>query len=76
MNHKMKALTLDYETADRIAMASLGDLIQDLESEIAMLRHELNTLGLKEYQQRDLTNKEEMLEAVQKVFCYYGGNCM
>ena len=67
----MKKVYIDPETADGIVVASLTDTMESLRIEIKRLK---STKNLLPHQKEDLADATLHLDAMEKVFDYYGGN--
>ena len=67
----MKKVEIDGDTADRIVVCSLKESIVYLKDDIKTLKRRKN---LKDYEKQQLAQNIVDLEAMEKVFDYYGGN--
>jgi hypothetical protein len=75
MSRKLK-LEIDLETADRIVVLSLKDMVKYLKSENAAIRKEYKSLKSKdeilpEHKKADFNDNEEFIEAATKVLKFY-----
>ena len=67
----MNKVEIDSETADRIVVCSLKDSIEYLKKDIKELR---SKKSLKDHEKEQLADNFIELDAMEKVFDYYGGN--
>ena len=67
----MDKIEIDGETADRIVVCSLKDSIEYLKKEIKTLKKKKN---LDDWEKEQLADSVIELDAMEKVFDYYGGN--
>lgn len=68
---KMDKIEIDYETADRIVVASLKDSIQGLREDIKDLKKKKK---LSQWEKMNLAENSLSLDHLEKTFNYYGGN--
>lgn len=68
----MDKVYIDGDTADGIVVASLKDSMDTLRMEIKRLKSMKNTLS--KHGKEDLADSVLHLDAMEKVFDYYGGN--
>jgi hypothetical protein len=64
-------VVIDPETADGVVRASVKESIKYLREDIAVLK---KVRKVKDYQKRDLAEQIRILDAMEEVFDYYGGN--
>lgn len=64
-------LEIDGDTADRIVVCSLKETIEYLKGDIKLLRSKKK---LKDHEKRQLAENVVELDAMEKVYNYYGGN--
>jgi hypothetical protein len=64
-------VVIDPETADGVVRASVKESIKYLREDIAALK---KVRKIKDYQKRDLAEQIRILDAMEEVFDYYGGN--
>jgi hypothetical protein len=64
-------VVIDPETADGVVRASVKESIKYLREDIAALK---KVRKVKDYQKRDLAEQIRILDAMEEVFDYYGGN--
>jgi hypothetical protein len=70
---KKEGLTIDWETADKITLASLKDMLKILEKDNKVLGKKMKSAKLAEYEKQDYVNNQEYIVAVKIVVKYYGG---
>ena len=70
---KRNKLELDWETADRITLTSLKDVLKGLEKHNRSIEKEMESGELPEYQKRNYVDNQEYIVAFKKVIEYYGG---
>jgi hypothetical protein len=64
-------LEIDLETADRLVVCSLRDAMNDLKQAIKKLKQKKK---LEDYEKEDLAYSILHLDAMEKVYDYFGGN--
>lgn len=62
---------IDIETADRLVVCSLRDAMDDLKESIKKLKRKKK---LEDYEKEDLAESILSLDAMEKVYDYFGGN--
>lgn len=62
---------IDVETADRLVVCSLRDAMDDLKESIKKLKRKKK---LEDYEKEDLAESILSLDAMEKVYDYFGGN--
>ena len=70
---KKEGLTIDWETADKITLASLKDMLKILEKDNKVLGKKMKSAKLAECEKQDYMNNQEYIVAVKIVVKYYGG---
>jgi hypothetical protein len=67
------SITLDYETADRIAVLSLKDAFNYMQTEIAEIEQLIQeSLDVPDYKMEDYVHNKRLCEAIRRVLHYYG----
>lgn len=64
-------IEIDIETADRLVVCSLRDAMDDLKAAIKELKSKKK---LEDYEKEDLADSILGLDAMEKVYDYFGGN--
>ena len=70
---KRDKLELDWETADRITLASLKDMLKHIEKENRRIKKQMKSDEVAEYVKSDYASNAEHIIAFKKVIKYYGG---
>jgi hypothetical protein len=67
------SITLNYETADRIAVLSLKDAFNYMQTEIAEIEQLIQeSLDVPDYKMEDYVHNKRLCEAIRMVLHYYG----
>ncbi len=72
MSNKVKGLTIDWETADRITVLNLKNCVKTLTTNVEQLESLMEMGDLADYQSQDYMDNISTLKAMEKVLSYFG----